>query len=326
MHNLKKYLLLIVITFSPLHSQDENIDKYVSSYSVNSNEISKFRVIYSKILVRREAFHYAITDYKKSGKDIDSFYYDWSIDVEEIKKSLSSENVQFIRNALFMSYLDLGYGLYGLKLDSSLVNDALDEIKPTSSLWAIEPSLLEAALRYSGQPQKYDIYVLGVIENNPDSVVRRYAAMNLSPDRKIKPGNAVLLFSLKYIDDSTLIISPEKLHGKYYLIDFWATWCVPCIEEMERLHKVYSKYKNKGFEIISISLDDDPEKISKFRNGKWPMPWLNSIANSENNILKEFEITEIPNTILVSDSGIILKTGYDLRARNLEHTLEKIFQ
>jgi len=326
MHSLNKYLLLIVITFSTLHSQDENIDKYVFSYSADTIEIFKFKVIYKKILERRETFHTAISDYKKSGRNIDSFYYDWSVDVEEIKQSLSSENDQFIRDVLFMSYLDLGYGLYGLMLDPSIVNVALNEIRPTSSLWSIEPSLLEAALRYSGQPQKYDNYVLEVIENNPDSIVGHYAAMNLSPDRKIKPGNAVQLFSLRSIDDSALFISPEKLLGKYYLVDFWATWCVPCIEEMDRLHRVYNKYKGKGFEIISVSLDEDPVKISKFRNEKWAMPWLNTAANSENNILKKFEITGIPNTILVSDSGVILKTGYDLRGRNLEHTLEKIFQ
>jgi len=56
------------------------------------------------------------------------------------------------------------------------------------------------------------------------------------------------------------------------MIDFWVTWCGPCKAEMPVLHKVYEKFKDKGFEILSISFDQTADAIDKYRKGEWKMP------------------------------------------------------
>ncbi len=120
-------------------------------------------------------------------------------------------------------------------------------------------------------------------------------------------------------------ISKADFAGRYYLLDFWATWCPPCIEEMPNLHKVYEKYKDKNFTMISLSLDDNVEIIRKFRNEKWKMPWLNAHLSSGfgSQIANNFVVSGVPMAFLVSTDGIILATGGDLTGENLEKTLAR---
>jgi thiol-disulfide isomerase/thioredoxin len=68
-------------------------------------------------------------------------------------------------------------------------------------------------------------------------------------------------------------MDPKALEGKVVLLDFWATWCGPCIAEFPHLKLLYQKYKDKGFEIVSFSVDSDQEKLQEYlvRN---PLPWI----------------------------------------------------
>lgn len=91
---------------------------------------------------------------------------------------------------------------------------------------------------------------------------------------------------------------------KIVLIDFWATWCIPCLMQIENLKEIHSKYSKRGFEIISISIDDDSEAwVSGSRKIK--IPWINLIGDS---LVKDtYGLTFIPQNILVNQSGLILK-------------------
>lgn len=146
-------------------------------------------------------------------------------------------------------------------------------------------------------------------------------------ESKIKVGADIPDFTITSIDSPNVRYSKQSMLGKIYLIDFWATWCGPCVGEMETLHKAYEKFKDKGFDILSLSLDTSPDVVSKFRNEKWKMPWKNSfIGRSDKNKLTEkFEVTGIPRPILVSKEGKILELNKDLRGSELEMTLSKYF-
>jgi len=130
-------------------------------------------------------------------------------------------------------------------------------------------------------------------------------------------------FAFVSLDDTARMISNEQLAGKIYLLDFWATWCPPCVEEVPYLSKAYKKYKGKNFEIISLSFDDSREKVMKFRERKYSMPWIHGLVTRGfgDHLAQEFDVENIPRQILIDTEGYIIAEDDALRGEHLETTL-----
>lgn len=127
---------------------------------------------------------------------------------------------------------------------------------------------------------------------------------------------------LKFTDVGGKAIDIKDYAGKVILLDFWATWCGPCVAALPEVKDTYAKYRPKGFEIIGISLDRDKEALTQFTATEkmtWPqyfdgLMWENKLAG-------EFEITGIPALWLVDKKGRLR----DLNGRHqLEAKIEKL--
>ena len=119
-------------------------------------------------------------------------------------------------------------------------------------------------------------------------------------------------------------VSLEKLRGKYVLVDFWASWCGPCMKEVPSLKSAYAEYKDKGFEIFGISLDNDRSKwLEAIRKNE--MNWIHTsdLKGWENVVAKEFKIQSIPASFLLDKEGRII--AKNLRGAQLKAKLDAIF-
>jgi thiol-disulfide isomerase/thioredoxin len=115
----------------------------------------------------------------------------------------------------------------------------------------------------------------------------------------------------------------ESYKGKVVLIDFWATWCGPCVQELPNVIATYKKFHGQGFEIIGISLDEDESKLKDFL-AKHDMPWAQFFDGKgwKNEVGQAYGVTGIPKTYLLDREGKIRSIG--LRGDALGKGVEKL--
>jgi peroxiredoxin len=119
-------------------------------------------------------------------------------------------------------------------------------------------------------------------------------------------------------------ISLASLKGKIVLIDFWASWCSPCRAENPNLAEQYKLYKDRGFEILSVSLDSDKKSWLQ-AIAKDGMPWLHvsDLKGWNNEVGRKYGIRAVPACYLVGADGKIIAN--DLRGDTLNKKLAELF-
>jgi len=117
-------------------------------------------------------------------------------------------------------------------------------------------------------------------------------------------------------------IDVSKMKGKVVLIDFWATWCGPCVAELPNVKRAYDKLHSKGFEIVGISLDSKESALRRFvKKEKMPWPQYFDGKGWKNSISTAHGIRSIPAMWLVDKQGNLA----DLNARpDLEGKVEEL--
>ncbi|MBI1751227.1 MAG: TlpA family protein disulfide reductase [Acidobacteria bacterium] len=141
-----------------------------------------------------------------------------------------------------------------------------------------------------------------------------------------KVGNPVPHFKVEDLDKARHEITPATFKGKYWIMDFWASWCGPCKAELPNLHKAFAKYKSRGLEVLSLSWDKNARDIAAFRKDpQHLMPWHHAFPQGElaKTLNAAFQVRGIPHVLLIGPDGKILATTEALRGEALEQTLEK---
>lgn len=156
--------------------------------------------------------------------------------------------------------------------------------------------------------------------DSQDTVLNKRIRLNIFEQEKIEIGNKIIDFEL--FDEHNVAVSSNGFRGKYFLLDFWASWCKPCREEFPQLKKTYQQYKSERFEIIGISIDDSKEKWIQALE-KDSLPWINLIAKNghESKVAWDYNVLAIPKNYLIDTKGTII--AENLTPEQLSDWLEK---
>lgn len=213
---------------------------------------------------------------------------------------------------------------------TQIIND------PSSSFNLVLSNSLMPSMGY----QYWDAKYLDALNQMNAAYTRKYSGNPLAKsfDDQVKSVNSgyedyqLMISGKKKAVELVMLDTEDKerrlsdLKGKVVLIDFWASWCGPCRKENPKVVELYKKYKNKGFDIFSVSLDE--------RKADWLVAieqdgliWPNHVSDLKGwktIVTRLYGFNSIPHTVLVGKDGNIIAEG--LRGEALEQKLKEIFK
>lgn len=182
--------------------------------------------------------------------------------------------------------------------------------------WLHGPWVLES-LRGLAELTPDDPWAVESLARSEEAYAKRQA------ERQIAIGTEILDFSAENIEGETVALSDVRSDSEVVLLEFWASWCGPCLAEIPHMKSAYEKYRDDGFEIVSFTIDEAREDWVEASNDE-ELPWLNLGMGPDAEAPVKYNVTGVPKNYLIeSSSGEII--GKDLRGHKLDEQLEKRF-
>lgn len=278
--------------------------------------------------------------------DVASFYLTGGI------TTITGSNLSgaVIRNPVQDEYMELKASLKPLEQPLFMIDTKLFSPKYKDSVAVLKAQRSEIEKKYAKanaqfvrtHPNSYVSFDMvknyAVIISDPAAFEEMYDA--LAPSFKASAEGQVMAHDLQMVkrlsigqkainftqmDETGKPVSLASLKGKYILIDFWASWCGPCRAEYPYLHKAYAQFKEKGFDIIGVSLDDKKTLwINAIAENKFPWKEVCDLKGKNNEVARAYGISAIPQNFLIDPSGIIV--AKDLRGDALLEKLNEVIK
>lgn len=321
--------------------------QYLYLYSIDYSKLNP--KIYDSSMITHGQFHFEgklvtpgvlVSLYLKTPRDI---FYQFMLENREIE--LTAKKQLLVKNSpLAEQYKSWKLMSDPFSMDTYFIGRAIDSLKSASApdtliaaeearYAAIKKKQRDAEKQYvRTHPADYiSLYWLrygltNSLAGQRDTLFQLYS--NLSPALKkldeakllleqlnimgaLKPGLLAPAFTAP--NEYGNLIHLADFKGKYVLIDFWASWCAPCVAAIPEMKKVYALYKDKQLEILGVSLDDK-QKAWKDAIVRYKLPWMNisELKGWEGEISKQYNIRAIPQNVLIGQDGRILGVDINL--------------
>ena len=162
-----------------------------------------------------------------------------------------------------------------------------------------------------------------ILESSPDERIKELGASFAGKLRLLELPGKPMEISGALLAGGTF--DQKSLAGKVVLVDFWATWCGPCVAEIPNMLEQYEMYHDKGFEVVGISLDEEKEKVDAFvAEKKIPWPIIYAGKGWQDPIAQFYGISGIPQLILIGRDGNVITLN--ARGEALGKKLAELFK
>lgn len=224
-------------------------------------------------------------------------------------------------------------------VSSRRAGEILEDIPPDSPAWLLHPSALYELVLIAGITEHVDYLqevsrtgtysalqadarylLLGHYYENGDlaaanseffELVSRYpdshrlasAYENFAPEGGARPGQKLRQETFRGLDGGASV-DVYDIDADFLLVDFWATWCGPCLAALPTLHEIHDRFEDRSFSILSVDVNDDPRRVERLRR-EWPMPWYHvEIDDAERNRLG---VVSLPYYVLLGPERQIIE-------------------
>jgi len=228
--------------------------------------------------------------------------------IEEAQKAKNDELVQTLREEAMKIWNEK------IAFDVEFIKNNINNIVGRSQLW----------MNIAGLPieQMRDAISKATPATLKTQELERFVA-HLETQEKTAVGQPFVDFRMQNLDGNEISLSDFAGKGKYVMIDFTATWCGPCIAEKPAMVETYKRFKDKGFEIISVWFDNDHERWVSVAKS---LPWIHmsDLKGWKSEGAKLYGVNAIPHSVLIDPTGTII--ARDLRGDDLEKKLVELMQ
>jgi peroxiredoxin len=175
-------------------------------------------------------------------------------------------------------------------------------------------------------PQVDEFELESIVNNFPPEISTSDYVIELKKEladkKKTSVGNMAPDFTMNDPDGKPIQLSSYK--GQVVLLDFWASWCMPCRQENPNIVQLYQKYHSKGFEILGVSLDRAKDRwVKAIEEDKLTWPQVSDLKFWQNAAARMYAVTLIPQSFLIDKDGKIIAKG--LKVDELSKKLAEIF-
>lgn len=190
---------------------------------------------------------------------------------------------------------------------------------PTSIISAVQLGFLKNEISKKSLSDLFKMLSPSVKKSIYGKRISDYLTLNKNP----QIGEKYVDFEEKSTSGKNVKLSDYD--GKIILLDFWGTWCAPCIEAFPELIEIYKEFNGKGFEILGVAADTKMESVKKLED-RLGIPWTNvsDLKGNQNKSVIIYGVTYFPTNFLIDKNGVII--ARDLTGDELKNKLKELLE